>query len=427
MHIGICRLANMDFGGATKRTMAVAEHFSQRFSVTLLTNGWSDWQQAQRFFCVDLSQVNLVYLRPLPQNFQRLRFLRWRWGRRFYQLATLHNYIRQIRKLRLDLFINSTPDMTLPPLAGRSIYMCTFPTITPNPPRDITQLSFGKRVAHQGKNWLKRVLQDTTSNNVLAEYDVITANSRFTQGWIQEKWHLPATVVYSACEMIGSTQPKAKIICHAGRFVAVKGIKNTTKRQDVLIETFKTLSELHQDGWQFHLAGGLGDDPKSQTYLQQLMSAAQDYPIFFHINASLAELHQLYQSASLYWHATGYSINAQLYPRTQEHFGMTTVEAMSAGAVPVVINSGGQAEIVSHGVNGFVWDQLAELAAYTRRLADDQTLRETMSRQAIASSQQFSKANFLARMDTIVEQLFADFTPPKYSHPAKSGQDFSSA
>jgi len=36
-----------------------------------------------------------------------------------------------------------------------------------------------------------------------------------------------------------------------------------------------------------------------------------------------------------------------------EHFGITTVEAMAAGCVPLVYDSGGQAEIVSSGYNGY--------------------------------------------------------------------------
>jgi glycosyltransferase involved in cell wall biosynthesis len=39
---------------------------------------------------------------------------------------------------------------------------------------------------------------------------------------------------------------------------------------------------------------------------------------------------------------------------------------MAAGCVPVVVNKGGQPEIVEHGKNGFVWNTLDELKAYSR-------------------------------------------------------------
>ncbi len=57
-----------------------------------------------------------------------------------------------------------------------------------------------------------------------------------------------------------------------------------------------------------------------------------------------------------------------------EHFGITTGEAMSAGCVPVVINKGGQPEIVRDGVDGFVWNDSRELKEITLKLITDEYL-----------------------------------------------------
>ena len=38
-----------------------------------------------------------------------------------------------------------------------------------------------------------------------------------------------------------------------------------------------------------------------------------------------------------------------------EHFGITTVEAMAAGCVPVVIDKADQREIVRHVTDGYRW------------------------------------------------------------------------
>src|SRR5690349_4021313 len=78
--IGICRMVKSGPGGATKSIMALAEHFAQRYSVTLLTKASTDWGPLQRFFEIDLSQVNLVYLHPLPVNFARLLRTQGQWG-----------------------------------------------------------------------------------------------------------------------------------------------------------------------------------------------------------------------------------------------------------------------------------------------------------------------------------------------------------
>jgi glycosyltransferase involved in cell wall biosynthesis len=64
--------------------------------------------------------------------------------------------------------------------------------------------------------------------------------------------------------------------------------------------------------------------------------------------------------------------------------------------VPVVINKGGQPEIVEHGVNGFLWETLDELRDYTTRLINDDDLRVKMSEAARKRAQVFSTESFIA-------------------------------
>ncbi len=408
LQVGICRLGKNGPGGATKCLMTMAEHWAQRFDVTLFTNEPVNWAQMQLFFGIDLSRVKLAALQPLPTDCRHLLLAVPRRGKWLYQLATQAYYAQQIRARQLDLFMNHSPDLALPPLAKRSIYLCTFPNVLPQSAGNSEQSADGRNLVDKSRAWVRRTLTGPSSLQLLQAYDMIVANSRFTQGWIQQRWGLPSTIIYTACELVDGVSPKAKIIGHVGKFAADIGNLAMNKRQDVLIETFKALPDLHQTGWQLHLAGGCDLMPENQVQVAALQRAAEGYPIFFHVNASLAALQQLYRTATLYWHASGYGSDAQCYPNTQEHFGITVVEAMSAGAIPVVFNSGGPTETVTHGVNGFVWNHLSELTAYTRSLAADEPLRSALSQQAIAHSQHFSKANFLARLDAVVDQLFAE-------------------
>lgn len=91
---------------------------------------------------------------------------------------------------------------------------------------------------------------------------------------------------------------------------------------------------------------------------------------------------------------------------------MTTVEATSGGAVPVVINSGGQRESVVHGCCGFLWNDLAELENYTYRLADDAALLEAFGRNAIARSKQFSRLAFADRVEALAGRLIRSSATP---------------
>ena len=125
------------------------------------------------------------------------------------------------------------------------------------------------------------------------------------------------------------------------------------------------MKHLHNNGWQLHFAGKVAPDPQSAQLARRLVRAATGFPVTFHFGLPFDALRDLYRRSSIYWHATGYGFPADDYPDLQEHLGNTTVEAMSAGAIPVVINTGGQRELVMHERDGFVWNDLPELVKYT--------------------------------------------------------------
>jgi len=72
-----------------------------------------------------------------------------------------------------------------------------------------------------------------------------------------------------------------------------------------------------------------------------------------------------------------------------------------------VVNTGGQRESVIHGVSGFLWDDLDGLKEYTRRLASDGALQQQMRERAVFTSQRFSRAEFVRRVEGIVDWLLA--------------------
>ena len=76
---------------------------------------------------------------------------------------------------------------------------------------------------------------------------------------------------------------------------------------------------------------------------------------------SRKELIEQLPKARIYWHAMGYESNS---PQEQEHFGISVVEAMASGCVPVVVNKGGLKEIVG-GKYGEVWESIDELVDKT--------------------------------------------------------------
>jgi glycosyltransferase involved in cell wall biosynthesis len=254
----------------------------------------------------------------------------------------------------------------------------------------------------------EKSLMGRPAPDALDSYDVITANSLYTSEWIRRRWGRDSEVVYSACDTAGPPGEKEKIILHVGRFNGDDGPEVHHKRQDVLLEVFRGMERVRREGWRLHLAGSVLSGESSTGFAARLVEGARGLPVSFHFNADLETLRGLYRKAAVYWHATGYGFDAEDYPAKQEHFGMTTVEAMSAGAVPVVLNSGGQREIVTHDSDGFLWADLASLSGYTTRLVRDERLRAHMSERAVASSARFSRTNFTESVNRIVERLAAE-------------------
>ncbi|MBV1894679.1 MAG: glycosyltransferase, partial [Ilumatobacteraceae bacterium] len=90
------------------------------------------------------------------------------------------------------------------------------------------------------------------------------------------------------------------------------------------------------------------------------------------------------------------------HPERFEHFGISVVEAMAAGAVPLVFGAAGPAEIVRDGIDGVQWTSLDELAETTLALADDSDRREALASSAEKRAVEFSADVFADRLRSLV-------------------------
>lgn len=243
-------------------------------------------------------------------------------------------------------------------------------------------------------------------HHIARSYDQILAISRFTQYWIERRWTVSSEIIFppvdTSCFWSGTKRP---IVLSVGRFFA--GSHN--KKHLPMIQAFRALCDAGLTGWEYHLAGGCDESmPEHRAYLEQIRAAVAGYPIVLHVNAPFAELQQLYSEARIFWHATGYGEDENRDPDSFEHFGITTVEAMAAGCVPVVIAKAGQIETVVPNESGLLWHTLAELQAQTQRLIGDPALAERLAAGALRRSQEFEISAFAQRvrerlLDSIVD------------------------
>jgi glycosyltransferase involved in cell wall biosynthesis len=247
--------------------------------------------------------------------------------------------------------------------------------------------------------WL---LRDPADLSFLEHYDTVLANSEYTRGWIRRLWHTDAQVLYPPIQVqrLDPAAERERAVITVGRFFQ-PGLGHA-KRQLEMVEWFARASRsgtLAPD-WKMYVVGGC--EESQRPYLAQVRAAGEGLPVEVIDNAPRKQVEDLLSRSSVFWSATGYGEDEAKAPWSSEHFGMTTVESMAGGCVPVVIDKAGQKEIVRQEVDGFRWSTPDELLARTAQLAGDEQLRARLSASARERAQVYSEDAFAERWHGIV-------------------------
>jgi glycosyltransferase involved in cell wall biosynthesis len=97
-----------------------------------------------------------------------------------------------------------------------------------------------------------------------------------------------------------------------------------------------------------------------------------------------------------------------LHIMPQDHFGISVVEAMASGCVPVVHKSGGPwIDILDEqqGTYGFSYSTPAEAAKYIDMLVSDEDMRDRISLKASNRAKRFDRKVFMNRIVEVVEKI----------------------
>lgn len=225
----------------------------------------------------------------------------------------------------------------------------------------------------------------------------VVVNSKFTKGYIDKEYGVDSIVVYPPTD-VAKIKPKKKenVILSVGRFSQLK----QAKRQDILIRTFKKLHDTGYKDWQLVLAGGteVGVD----NYLKKLKKTAKGYPISIIEGPDFSEIRSLYGKAKIFWTATGFGIDDTKEPEKAEHFGISIVEAMAAGAAVFALDAGGHREIIADRKNGYLWSDVKNLLSKTKRIIEDVRLYNKIARQAVVDSKNFGYEKFEKKLLEII-------------------------
>lgn len=152
-------------------------------------------------------------------------------------------------------------------------------------------------------------------------------NSCFTKNCYHELYpQVDGRVVYPGVDLKDNTNNQE---INSKKSVVTLGRFSRKKRQLEQIQIAGRVPELN-----FHICGFTKEE--SAYYKKCVAAAKKQDNVFLHPNVTSSKKDKLLQEATYFLHTL-----------RNEPFGITTVEAISAGLIPVVPDSGGQKEIVS--------------------------------------------------------------------------------
>lgn len=233
----------------------------------------------------------------------------------------------------------------------------------------------------------------------LKSWKTIICYSQYVAGTVADKLGRKAQTLFVPVDVPDVLQEQRdNIIVSVGRFFP--HLHN--KKQKEMVKIFKELLEEGLEDTVLYLVGSI--DPGAEEYFEEVKRLAQGYPIKLVTESTFDELREIYRRAKVYWHAAGFGEDLFKHPEKAEHFGVSTIEAMAHGVVPVVFSAGGQKEIVTGGHNGYTWTTQPELKRHTLVLLGNEKHRKDLARQAYNSSQRYTHAHFCRQLYEIIEE-----------------------
>ena len=273
---------------------------------------------------------------------------------------------------------------------------------------DETAVSFAKKLILKLLGYIPLFLVTYPRHyKFLDTYQKIISISKYSDFWIKKLWNKDSTILFPPVDtesFRSGGDKKEKAILSVGRFFP----EHHNKKQYELAATFIKMAEKYPQamkGYKLYLAGGVSGIAGHREYVERIRKLSEGYPIEVLSNVSFKELAELFKKSSIFWHASGLGEDENAHPEKFEHFGITTAEAMSAGCIPVVINKGGQKEIIKDGVDGFFFSDLQELSKQTLKIIRGEEDSGKIRENAVRNCQKFSNSSFEKKLLLIIKEI----------------------
>lgn len=234
--------------------------------------------------------------------------------------------------------------------------------------------------------WYLKSLQ----SKVLGKPTIVLTNSTWTAKLIEDSYGVNAKVLHPPVDVdyfrYDGTS-KENIIVTISRI-------NLNKRIHLLPKIAKKLED-----YEWYLIGSTYEYGSSRALRELEKQIRVHNASNFHVLTNLKndELRKLLMRAKFYVH-----------PQYQEHFGISVVEAMSAGAVPIVYRDGGAwVDVVSDISQELGYVELGEIPAIIRNLENNPRKLDELRETAVEKSMEYRREVFQEKFTSILEELLS--------------------
>jgi glycosyltransferase involved in cell wall biosynthesis len=255
----------------------------------------------------------------------------------------------------------------------------------------------------------------------LQSYNLMLCNSSFTKTYTTGLWEFPKEKVHVLHPPIGQKhvdaaksrgaihKKKRKQFVNIGRFNP--GTHN--KNQKIIIEAFLDARSRFPDlkDWSLTLIGNANQDEESHKYLESCkeLAATKTGAVEIQNNIPEEQLIERLKESFGYVHATGAFHLPGENPFKCEHLGLSIIEAMAYGAIPIVYARGGIFDILEPGSMGIPYITYEGLVEGFRDVATLYGSAEaiTMQSKNMAAASNEGLESFISRFADFLAREFA--------------------
>ena len=372
-------------GGANAVAAWIVQALKDDHEVTVLTADPVNWQTLNQFYGTSIqpNEVAVIKLKAPIRAFFRLDPD----PDSIQPLAYMMRICRRIRH-RYDLVISAAMDEA--DLGGEGLLYIHYPGLGQfwKSNRDCEEDHALRRILSLLRGRIRPwVFLSGYSLKRLKQCRILT-NSDWTGAVVRNLYGVPTQTIYPPATAAPCTLPwKAR----QNSFVTI-GRFNQFKRLEWIVELFHRLRQVHPN-LSLHIVGTPETGKEASRSYRWLVEQARTNPDWLTIHEELPRHEMLGLLGRV-----KYAVHAKI----DEHFGIAPAEALLAGCIPFVHNSGGQVEIVGRDPR-LCFSEAEDATAKIDRVLSDALLQDVLRASLQKLAPLFTAERFKADFRRVIE------------------------